>query len=660
LLVKKGAICKPNTPLMRISSCLHDIQFAGMCASCGKDLTVATAQGTSKLSSVAIIHGQPRLTITMEEAQRVDKDTAERLLKQKKLSLVLDLDHTLIHAATEIHFQQFAQMHKIDAKGEQIHQFLLPGSSMNYFVKLRPHLHEFLEVVSKLFELHMYTFGTRMYALKVAQIIDPKNTIFKERILSRDECGDMNHKTLKKIFPCDDSMAVIVDDREDVWKMSKNLVRIEPFLYFIGLPEVNPHPFDKHGQHPNAPCVPPPHPSTHPPSHQQPPHNVQHPRLRPPSRRHHPPPHHPLHSHSHPHATNTTTPSTNSKPLEETQTVNTTGSHTEAKRKVEGDNTEPLGDEGINKRSGMTHRKAEESHGSETQQDRCEGDKATITEVGSSIVSTQHQEGERKEGKKEAKKNTEDIEGFLSKPQETGAQGRVDGEASGDPQGASPLPPPPAHFLPPQSQWPPPPDKCLPIILDVLCEVHRRFYSLHDSQKQGDVKSIISDMKREVLAGCRVVFSGFYPRETDPRKTQLGRLAETFGAVCQTDITQDTTHLIAKKNHTDKVKTAHAHQITIVTEHWLYASANQWKRAEEAVYFLPSDENQSQEHILKPNLVTNAHNISRAIKSINQPPTKEYKDPNKGMYKPPKQEVQQDSTDLPYPTVRFLLGIILI
>lgn len=63
--------------------------------------------------------------------------SAERLLKQRKLSLVLDLDHTLIHAATETHFQQFAHMHKIDAKGENIHQFLLPGSAMNYFVKMR-------------------------------------------------------------------------------------------------------------------------------------------------------------------------------------------------------------------------------------------------------------------------------------------------------------------------------------------------------------------------------------------------------------------------------------------------------------------------------------------------------------------------------------------
>jgi hypothetical protein len=61
----------------------------------------------------------------------------ERLLQQRKLSLVLDLDHTLIHAATETHFQQFAGVHKIDPKAEHLLQFLLPGSAVNYFVKLR-------------------------------------------------------------------------------------------------------------------------------------------------------------------------------------------------------------------------------------------------------------------------------------------------------------------------------------------------------------------------------------------------------------------------------------------------------------------------------------------------------------------------------------------
>lgn len=60
-------------------------------------------------------------------------------MRQHKLSLVLDLDHTLIHAATEAHFHQFANFHRINAKAEELHEFALPGSAMKYYVKLRYH-----------------------------------------------------------------------------------------------------------------------------------------------------------------------------------------------------------------------------------------------------------------------------------------------------------------------------------------------------------------------------------------------------------------------------------------------------------------------------------------------------------------------------------------
>ena len=39
------------------------------------------------------------------------------------------------------------------------------------------------------YEMHIYTMGTRLYAHKVASILDPDNKYFKDRILSRDESG---------------------------------------------------------------------------------------------------------------------------------------------------------------------------------------------------------------------------------------------------------------------------------------------------------------------------------------------------------------------------------------------------------------------------------------------------------------------------------------
>jgi hypothetical protein len=39
-------------------------------------------------------------------------------------------------------------------------------------------------------------------------------------------------------------MVVILDDREDVWQGAPNLVRVKPYVYFAGVPDVNATPLD--------------------------------------------------------------------------------------------------------------------------------------------------------------------------------------------------------------------------------------------------------------------------------------------------------------------------------------------------------------------------------------------------------------------------------
>jgi hypothetical protein len=58
---------------------------------------------------------------------------------------------------------------------------------------------------------------------------------------------DFTLKNLSRLFPCDDTMAVIIDDREDVWlnpqkQVPPNLIKIEPCiisLYVLALPNVD-------------------------------------------------------------------------------------------------------------------------------------------------------------------------------------------------------------------------------------------------------------------------------------------------------------------------------------------------------------------------------------------------------------------------------------
>lgn len=46
-------------------------------------------------------HDAKGITLSLGEAKRIEKETTDRLLAEKKLSLLLDLDQTVIHAAVD-------------------------------------------------------------------------------------------------------------------------------------------------------------------------------------------------------------------------------------------------------------------------------------------------------------------------------------------------------------------------------------------------------------------------------------------------------------------------------------------------------------------------------------------------------------------------------
>ncbi len=106
---------------------------------------------------------------------------------------------------------------------------------------MRPYAKELLESLSKMFELHICTFGARLYAHTIASFLDPKSKHFSHRILSRDECFDSRSKTanLSSLFPCGDHMVCIIDDRKDVWNFAPNLVHIKPYVFFKDTGDIN-------------------------------------------------------------------------------------------------------------------------------------------------------------------------------------------------------------------------------------------------------------------------------------------------------------------------------------------------------------------------------------------------------------------------------------
>jgi RNA polymerase II subunit A-like phosphatase len=183
-----------------------------------------TTKTDDSRAPINMVHGNSQLKVSQSEASRANDSTTYRLLSAKKLSLVVDLDQTIIHAVcdpTVADWQSDANNPNYEAvkdvKSFELPEDIVANRSCSYFIKMRPGLQGFLARMANLYELHIYTMGTRSYAESVAKIVDPDRKYFGDRILSRDESGSMHNKNLHRIFPVDTKMVVIIDDRADVW-----------------------------------------------------------------------------------------------------------------------------------------------------------------------------------------------------------------------------------------------------------------------------------------------------------------------------------------------------------------------------------------------------------------------------------------------------------
>ena len=229
----------------KIEECQHTTVMKNMCAECGVDLQQENSHFSKSSASVAIVHNIPELKVSSSFAQNLGQEDEQRLLKDRKLVLLVDLDQTLIHTTDK----NIAK----SAKKSDIIDFQLSPTSPWYHCKIRPGTSEFLKKISQHYELHIVTFGSRPYAHKIAGFLDPDGKYFSHRILSRDECFDSRSKTanLASLFPCGDQMVCIIDDRQDVWNSAPNLIQVKPYIFFKNTGDINAPPGTSENQKKN-------------------------------------------------------------------------------------------------------------------------------------------------------------------------------------------------------------------------------------------------------------------------------------------------------------------------------------------------------------------------------------------------------------------------
>lgn len=164
----------------------------------------------------------------------------------------------------------------------------------------------------------------------------------------------------------------------------------------------------------------------------------------------------------------------------------------------------------------------------------------------------------------------------------------------------------------------------------ILKKIHQKFYQEFDEKqryrdegeviKVPDLKDIIPKIKKQVLHGCTIVFSGVIPTGVPTASSRIHRLATSLGAKVSDSVTvqrvdpcpsrtgmtpaamfapqERTTHVVASKFGTVKVRSAQKDpRIKVVNPLWLYACAENWERVSEDGYLL-REEDDFQSHPL--------------------------------------------------------------
>ncbi|CRG85964.1 RNA polymerase II subunit A C-terminal domain phosphatase [Talaromyces islandicus] len=534
-IAKGDVIDKPVNVLEIDEPCAHEVQFGGMCAECGKDMTAAT-YNTEVMDSIRapiqMIHDNTSLTVSQREATRVEEDAKRRLLASRRLSLVVDLDQTIIHATVDPTVGEWKEDQENPnheaVKDVRAFQLTEDGPGMRgcwYYIKLRPGLESFLENISELYELHIYTMGTRAYAQNIANIIDPERKLFGDRILSRDESGSLTVKNLQRLFPVDTKMVVIIDDRGDVWQWNPNLIKVSPYDFFVGIGDINSSFLPKkEDMAPGKGAGPKP-------------------------KREKPSPD------ASEHRANGSTQAKDSEVSTLEQLVTMGG----------GDNPMMLQEQA-------------------TQQEE------TIM----------HQVEDRPLLQKQKELDAEDD---ASNESQAGAESESSISSMEDSQESRHR----HHLLEDH-------DTELFQLQDRLERVHQNFFEEYDRRRNKavggrvsalrgdrilrdrdvdlrvlpDVKTILPQIKLKVFGGLVIVFSGVLPINADLQNAEITKWAKTFGAVISSRIGSRTTHLVAGRNRTAKVREATRYpKVKIVTLQWLYDCLGQWKRLDEEPYLVP-------------------------------------------------------------------------
>lgn len=162
-------------------------------------------------------------------------------------TLVLDLDETLVHSTLEpCDDADFTFSVNFNLKDHTV------------YVRCRPHLQDFMDRVSSLFEIIIFTASQSIYAEQLLNVLDPKRKVFRHRVY-RESCIFVDGNYLKDLSVLGRDLAhvIIIDNSPQAFGFQvdngvpieswfddpydKELLSLLPFLEsLVGVEDVRP------------------------------------------------------------------------------------------------------------------------------------------------------------------------------------------------------------------------------------------------------------------------------------------------------------------------------------------------------------------------------------------------------------------------------------
>lgn len=227
--LSRGGSCPP-----------HPGFIGGLCIRCGHQKPIgidanSTEDPAAQQDTLPLKYIHHGLEVSKAESDRLRETTIRNAMNSRRLLLILDLDHTLLNStrSKDLTEQQTnTLLSRLKQEPTDGTAMLFHLTHVHMWTKLRPGVREFLAEAHKLFDLHIFTMGDKMYAAAMAHLLDPSGKLFGGRVASSSDAGIEMVKDIQVLMGAEE-LVLILDDTVEVWpKNHRNVFQVPRYTFF--------------------------------------------------------------------------------------------------------------------------------------------------------------------------------------------------------------------------------------------------------------------------------------------------------------------------------------------------------------------------------------------------------------------------------------------